>query len=92
VPSSTRPVDNLVYTRTWVGNADDSADAITLDSRGAAYVAAYTSPLTSPPRRARMTGRFGGVRDGYVTRLAPNGGSLSTAPSSWDRQRLRSVV
>ncbi|WP_295687036.1 SBBP repeat-containing protein [uncultured Nevskia sp.] len=65
----------LVYASYLGGSADDSANAIAVDSAGDAYVAGSTFSTNFPTARPLQAANAGG-RDAFVSKLSPDGSSL----------------
>jgi hypothetical protein len=63
----------LIYSTYLGGSADDVAKAIAVDGTGAAYI----TGSTGSPDLAVTSGTFGGGRDAFIGKLAPNGQTLS---------------
>ncbi len=67
---------SLIYSTYLGGSGDDYGGGIAVDSSGEAYVTGQTSSSNFPTSGA-FQGANGDGFDAFVTRLAPNGGSLS---------------
>lgn len=63
--------EQLVFSTFLGGSVADAANAITLDSRGNVVVAGVTSSPDFPVTRGLAQFFFGGVRDAFLTRMAP---------------------
>jgi hypothetical protein len=66
----------LVYSTYLGGQAADQGLAIEVDAAGSAYVAGFTGSPEFPTVNAFQPA-FGGVFDGFVAKLSPDGSSLS---------------
>ena len=66
----------IVYFAYIGGDANDSAVHLAVDATGRAYVVGITSSLNLPVKNAAQSFFAGGVFDGFVARLSPNGRSL----------------
>ncbi|MEA2426922.1 MAG: hypothetical protein QOF37_550 [Thermoleophilaceae bacterium] len=67
---------SLNYSTYLGGTNQDNGLAIAIDSAGAAYVTGFTDSANFP-MVAAYDSTFGGTRDDFVTKLAPDGGSVA---------------
>ncbi len=67
---------SLVYSTFLGGNSDDWGHGIAVDAEGHAYVTGETRSAKFPTTRRAFSRKHNGDRDAFVTKLAPNGGSL----------------
>ena len=84
----------LVYA-TYLGGSDlDDVASIAIDATGAAYVAGQTSSADFPVTAGAFQVTYGGVRDGFVTKIAPAGNALtySTYLGGTSTDRAESIV
>ena len=65
----------LVYSTYLGGDGDDIANGIALDSLGNAYITGSTISTNFPVAKA-LQATFGGLQDGFLTKLSANGASL----------------
>ncbi|MBI4479698.1 MAG: SBBP repeat-containing protein [Acidobacteria bacterium] len=65
----------LTYSTYLGGDGDDIANGIALDSLGNAYITGTTISTNFPVAKA-LQATFGGVQDGFLTKLSANGASL----------------
>jgi hypothetical protein len=65
----------LVYSTYLGGSAQDTGDAIAVDSTGAMYIAGNTNSANLPTANA-IQPTYGGVGDAFVTKLSPSGNAL----------------
>lgn len=70
------PGGGPVYASYLGGAANDAGYGIAVDALGAAYVTGQTASADFPTRNAFQPS-FGGVADTFVSKLAPDGGSLA---------------
>jgi hypothetical protein len=68
-----------VYSTFLGGSGEDRVFAVAPDAAGYAHVVGATTSTNAPVRRAVQPTHAGGVWDGYVARLEPDGRSLSYA-------------
>ncbi|MBV8902785.1 MAG: SBBP repeat-containing protein, partial [Acidobacteriia bacterium] len=68
--------NTIAFSTLLGGVGADSGTAIAVDAAGTVWLAGYTS---SPNFPATMPPNFGGVFDGFIAALAPNGNSLLVA-------------
>ena len=67
---------SLVYS-TFIGGSDaDICSHIAVDSNGNAYVTGYTGSNDFPTTSGAYNQTFGGIVDGFITKLNPTGSSL----------------
>jgi hypothetical protein len=66
----------LVYSVVWGGRSVEEANAIAVDSSGAAYVAGGTASSNFPVTTSAYQTAFKGSYDAYVTKIAADGNSL----------------
>lgn len=84
----------LVYA-TYLGGSDlDDVSGIAVDATGAAYVVGQTSSANFPTTAGAFQTVYGGVRDGFVTKLAPAGNALaySTYLGGASTDRIESIA
>ncbi len=63
---------------TYLGGSNfDRAHAVALDSLGGAYVTGYTASSDYPVTAMVVQGSYGGLGDAFVTRVTPDGRSVS---------------
>ncbi|MBZ5609136.1 MAG: SBBP repeat-containing protein [Acidobacteriia bacterium] len=67
----------LVYSTFLGGSNADEANAITVDSSGAAYVAGTTSSTDFPVTASAAQGSLKGIYNAFVSKLSANGSTLS---------------
>ena len=60
----------MAYSTLLSGAADDSANAIAVDSTGVAYVAGQTASSPFPTTASAYQGAYGGAGDAFVSRLS----------------------
>jgi len=71
--------NTLVYA-TYLGGTDvDDVASIAVDAAGAAYIGGQTSSADFPVTAGALQTVYGGVRDGFVAKLAPAGNALTYA-------------
>ncbi len=69
--------DSLVYSTYIGGGANDWANAIAIDSKGAAYITGWTRSTDYPTQNPIDSMYFArGGEDSFVTKLAPSGSTL----------------
>ncbi len=66
---------SMVYSTYLGGSDDDQAMGVAVDAAGSAYVTGFTFSTDFPVKNALKTANSGGD-DAFVTKLAPDGGSL----------------
>ncbi|HWP84233.1 MAG TPA: SBBP repeat-containing protein [Terriglobia bacterium] len=66
----------LVYSTYFGGNRDDLGNSIAVDGQGSAYIAGETES-TNLPTANPLRAAAGGLSDGFVAKLSPNGGALA---------------
>ncbi|MBI3933410.1 MAG: SBBP repeat-containing protein [Acidobacteria bacterium] len=66
----------LIYSTYLGGDGDDIGNRIAVDSEGSAYVAGQTIS-TNFPTANPVQAAWGGLEDGFLTKLSPNGASLA---------------
>lgn len=71
----------LLYSTYLGGTNVDWANAIAVDSTGSAVIAGYTLSADYPVQQAEQAKFAGGARDAFVTRLSPDGKTLTA--STW---------
>ena len=65
---------SLVYSTYLGGAADDTANAIAVDSSGSAYIVGNTASTGFPVRPGALQSTYGGgANDGFIVKLAPSG-------------------
>jgi MYXO-CTERM domain-containing protein len=67
---------SLVYATYLGGALDDRGARIAVDAAGSAYVVGQTSSTDFPTTAGALQKTFGGIRDGFVAKLAPSGSAL----------------
>jgi hypothetical protein len=67
---------SLVYSTYLGGSGQDNGEGIAVDSSGAAYVTGFADSADFPTTAGAFQTTPGGGRDDFVTKLAPDGGSL----------------
>ena len=67
---------SLVYSTYLGGSAADFGHRIAVDGSGHAYVAGLTDSTDFPTANALQPAHAGGLSDGFVTKLAPDGSAL----------------
>ena len=97
--------DSLIYSTYIGGGANDWANAIAVDSKGAVYITGWTRSTDYPTQNPIDSMYFaGGGEDSFITKIAPSGSSLVYSTFLWrqwpgfrnghrgglDRKRVRS--
>jgi hypothetical protein len=70
-------IDPVLGFSTYLGGAgDDNGRDVAADAAGYVYVSGYTSSADFPTAGAFQSGYAGGLADGFVAKLSPNGSGL----------------
>jgi len=65
-----------IYSTLLGGSNLDRGSSVTVDSSGSAYVAGWTYSADFPVSAAGLDTSYNGGRDAFITKLAPDGGSI----------------
>lgn len=92
----------LIYSAYLGGSQDDQGVKIALDTRGSAHVAGHTASNNFPTTPGALQRVFaGGVSDGFVTKVSPNGSGLvystylggsSSDPAAYNEDRALGIA
>ena len=66
----------LVYATYLGGSSDDRGARMAVDAAGNAYVVGQTSSTNFPTTTGALQTTYGGIRDGFVSKLGPSGSTL----------------